>query len=508
VVNNIKKIDKTALYILLAVVTGFFCMFGENAAQAQMQGCQPKITNPAAASATSILPYTAPREPGRNHHGVDIMLPMCIPVQNQPGCELIPNNTNGSPLWRDGGETSGYGFFTRYKCGPRVEVRYAHLNAYDANIDMAINGRSGAARPTPPHIHYEVLVFTGGEGIKVDPECVWGAHPNQSECCKGVGPGCNLGVQPTNMCDDAALNALVANAKVRGIGLKPTSGGYVQTFQSGGVNPGQIPNGVYGNDLPECPESPTPPPGEEGHEHVHPNDSEEGIETGIITNEGTGIYNIGEDSGSGGGTPPSGDTPPAGQRGQAPDLTPAPEGDVDTELTGCAVDTWTAMVNQAVLESRREIMMNNRFIAKPDSVLEYVCFDKYVDVTANAAGPIFSETDLWANKTIDISGTTVDAEVTMNVDMGDESLDTALAAVINEIYLDYTTQNFAHGMLGETVPAAANIKGPGNTCDVMNQVWQAAKCHNFEGPDIFYTFEELIGYDPREFPASMNCMPE
>jgi len=496
--------------------TGIAPTPGQNTGQQQGGGatgpCQQQITNPAAASATAILPYTAPRKPGRNHHGVDIMLPMCIPVQNQPGCEIIPNNTNNSPLWRDGGETSGYGFFTRYKCGPRVEVRYAHLNAYDANIDMAINGRSGAARPTPAHIHYEVVVYTGNEGIKVDPECVWGAHPNQSECCKNVGAGCNLGVNPANMCDNATLDALVANAKVRGIGLKPTSNTYVQTFQAGGVNPGSIPNGIYGNDLPECPENPTPPEGEEGddHGHVHPNNSEEGIETGIVTNEGTEKYVIGdtgEDEEEEGGE--EAEDPGAGERGGPPELTPPPEDeDEDGEVTGCAVDTWKAMVNQAVLEARRETMMNNRFIAKPDSVLEYTCFPKYVDITGEAAGPIFSETDLWKNKKIDISGTTVEAEVTMDVSMGEDALDTALADVINAIYLDFVTQNFAHGFLGETVPAASEIKASGGFCDVMHQVWQAAKCHNFEDPDIFYTFEELIDYDPREFPESMNCNPE
>ena len=113
------------------------------------------------------------------------------------------------------------------------------------------------------------------------------------------------------------------------------------------------------------------------------------------------------------------------------------------------------------------------------------------------AGPIFSETDFWANRTIDILG----KSVTVNVAMGTTSLDGSLATVVNLAAAPYLTGNFNHGLLGETVAVTA----PSGGCNVMANVWQAAKCNNLNTP--FYTFGNLISFDPREYPASMVCGP-
>ena len=57
---------------------------------------------------------------------------------------------------------------------------------------------------------------------------------------------------------------------------------------------------------------------------------------------------------------------------------------------GCANDTWTAMVNQAALQSRREDLMNKTYIVKADSVLQYSCFQDELITVETDTRAIFS----------------------------------------------------------------------------------------------------------------------
>ena len=68
--------------------------------------------------------------------------------------------------------------------------------------------------------------------------------------------------------------------------------------------------------------------------------------------------------------------------------------------TGCANDTWTAMVNQAALQSRREDLMNKTYIVKADSVLQYSCFEEELERVKTQTGKIFSNGEHWANNHI------------------------------------------------------------------------------------------------------------
>lgn len=199
--------------------------------------------------------------------------------------------------------------------------------------------------------------------------------------------------------------------------------------------------------------------------------------------------------------------PPAG--GLPPPENPAvlvPGTESNNPVTGCAVDTWNAMVNQAVLQTRRETMLNQRFIAKPDSVLAYSCFIQDAERIATDAGPIFSESTRWVNKQVNINGKVV------NVDrqLGPTSLDGALVLAVAAPYEAYMIQNFSHGFLGGMIdgPAAegdAVVNQANAPCGIMNSVWQAAKCRNFGDDILFPTFEELISQDPRVFPPRYEC---
>lgn len=384
-----------------------------------------------------------------------------------------------SPIFK----TGGYGLFARYDCGSRVEVRYAHLNGWTAG--MPSNGRSGAAKQTPPHIHYEVLI----DQVRADPKCVWGTHPTPSECCVGLGSNCGLGNAPANMCDDSVLNKLKTNALSRYTNLQD---GLVSTLsRTASIDPSTVGSGPFEKDEPQCED--LPPSEQEPVEHEHNDvDDLEGPLLPVIQPP----------------PPPDPDSPDPPIEPPLPDVPGTPGGDPelvppsaknDAKATGCAADTWTAMVNQAVMETRREDILNKRFIVKPDSVIDYGCFNMFVTKVADEAGPIFSESKKWANVTVDLIG----KEVQVRRELGSKSLDAALMEVVESAAINYKRGQFNNAPLAGSTAVATSSST--DNCNLMAKVWKAAKCKNFDDVKVFYTFEELSQTEPREYPDNMRC---
>ena len=213
---------------------------------------------------------------------------------------------------------------------------------------------------------------------------------------------------------------------------------------------------------------------------------------------------------------------------------------------GCAGDTWTAMVNQAALQSRREDLMNKTYIVKADSVLQYSCFQDELDLVVAETGQIFSNGDHWANdrevRLIRGESTTVDiyrplpTELHIPTDppthyelvdgegydyradprqynlvaLTPITLENAVSDVVEAAYNTYINSNFNHTALSNTTSYRGD--GPASLCYSMAEVWRAAKCKNFDGPVVFYSLEELDGIaniatsdDPRIFPPEMAC---
>jgi len=213
---------------------------------------------------------------------------------------------------------------------------------------------------------------------------------------------------------------------------------------------------------------------------------------------------------------------------------------------GCATDTWQAMVNRAAMETRRDDVMNKRYIVKADSVLQYSCFRDELINTVENTGPIFSNGETWVGRQVPLIGgfeTTMDiynpASLTLlhtrpggdntyellpgagtnykeDYILGDStlslgSLDFALTNVVGGTtggpLFEYLKANFSHIVLSGTTDLT-HI----GLCHEMANVWKAAKCKNFDGTAVFYSFEDLAGVpnfltsaDPREFPPSMPC---
>jgi hypothetical protein len=207
---------------------------------------------------------------------------------------------------------------------------------------------------------------------------------------------------------------------------------------------------------------------------------------------------------------------------------------------GCAPDTWTAMANRAAMETRREDVMNKRYIVKADSVLQYSCFNKELVRSYDETSRIFSNGEHWVNREVALingfdtlvniygpnsptilhkgvpngytvipgAGTNYKKDYVLGeTTLGFTSMDFHIRTVVGQPLLNYIDQNFSHNVLSDTTDLNFN-----NICYNMSDVWKAAKCKNFDGIATFYSFEALgdvpnflTSPDPREFPYDMKC---
>lgn len=179
---------------------------------------------------------------------------------------------------------------------------------------------------------------------------------------------------------------------------------------------------------------------------------------------------------------------------------PAKDACAQIAPTPCDPDYYQSLEQRAWLEAQREITQNQNLITKPDSVLAYTCFDRYLLELADHAQEMFSETTRW--------GASV-----LGADQ-DRSMNDALEDLVQEALIAYLDANFiAPGdlrMLGgrttttrNTIPATIN-NGGSYSCNLMQLVWLEAKCYNFqnEPDDGFFTFENYqTTPDKRAFPT-------
>ncbi len=82
---------------------------------------------------------------------------------------------------------------------------------------------------------------------------------------------------------------------------------------------------------------------------------------------------------------------------------PPPANAAKSDSQACDADFMNQIYARAFLEAEREVVINQTVFRKPDSVLEYTCFDQFVSITANEAGPLFTETTAFKDRKVDIS---------------------------------------------------------------------------------------------------------
>lgn len=167
----------------------------------------------------------------------------------------------------------------------------------------------------------------------------------------------------------------------------------------------------------------------------------------------------------------------------------------------CDLDYLESLKARAWMEAQREIVQNQNLIVKPDSVLEYSCFDRQLNVLAYYArktppgGELFSGTYRWG---------TPPTNMLM-----------ALQNLTGTPLIAYDTQNFNHAYLGGRMGSVSNdqwvpqgyemqslAEDPNYTCNEMDKVWKYAKCMDFidKPHDEFFTFAEHSRDDKRKLP--------
>lgn len=157
-------------------------------------------------------------------------------------------------------------------------------------------------------------------------------------------------------------------------------------------------------------------------------------------------------------------------------------GDGTIANSSCDCSYWESLESRAWLEAEREISQNQNLIFKPDSVMQYTCFD--TQMTSVTAGPIAR---LFSDQAFGVSRA--------------GAMMAALSASVRASLASYIGTNFNHRSLG-------GRGGQSGTCMVMGAVWQEAKCYNFmtRAADGFLMFEEHQSTEVRQLPTP--CSPD
>ena len=412
----------------------------------------------------------------------------------------LNSNVNSRFGWRKAENTDGNVGYDRLHAGTDYRARTPTPVPYEGNYQTCRNGIatianqcgisqrfihlkhcepgnliSGSTGTKHPHLHHELLI----NGTPVD-----GEHYFQGNC-------------GSDLCTEQVRKCLLDHAKTKGgsggsAGDRASSNSPAPDAKGGSGSGGSTGGG--GASSSQLVERGQPDP-----------------VTGVVNQGGDYYVNTGEDGRVFREADPDDDSADAYPALGETTTQVTQNVDTNNEVTGCATDTWTAMTNMSVLQVRREMMINETFVAKPDTILAYACTNDILKSAGENLG-IFSESKLWVNRQIDIIGKTV----TVNKELGDTSLDGAVFRAANRAYMDYGKGNFNHGILGGTQSqGGGGGEGGGEDgnaqdnlpCGIMNQVWKAAKCKNFETEPGFPKFTDLIenASDPRKYPSNMKC---
>ena len=166
--------------------------------------------------------------------------------------------------------------------------------------------------------------------------------------------------------------------------------------------------------------------------------------------------------------------------------------------SSCSPQVMDAMESKAWLHGQRRIAQNKNLIYKPDSVIEYSCFNQALGVVSAGPQRKFSEEETYWGPITAINGTT---------------LDYAFFEVIVTPMINYLNANFSHTYLNDRMPSAGGappVLGTFN-CPAIAAVWEVARCDQFNSQDDtdgFYDFPWYVANDPRQLPGIFTCTPD
>ena len=174
------------------------------------------------------------------------------------------------------------------------------------------------------------------------------------------------------------------------------------------------------------------------------------------------------------------------QTAAKPDKAPKPA------ESACDPEYYKSLESRAWLEAQREVTQNQNLIFKPDSVLEYTCFDQYLTVLASNAKNMFSESQSGWGKPVGKTGSMKNA---LQNTVGD-----TVKAYIKSNFEDPETYPLLGGRAKGVDYKVKNVKTGGSyNCDMMNKIWAVAKCMDFaaEKHDGFFTFANYMDSDDK-----------
>lgn len=155
----------------------------------------------------------------------------------------------------------------------------------------------------------------------------------------------------------------------------------------------------------------------------------------------------------------------------------------------CDPDFLDVMEARAWMEGKREMEVAQKFILKPDSVLEYSCYDLRVPPVGIAADDLFSDNIKKSSGMYDTPPPNPPGGALTNQRLDDALKIHSLQPMAAHL------QNYSHAFGG------GSVTGITSTCDAMYAVWNFLKCQNFDIAD-FRSFQDLVNEDPRTLPAA------
>lgn len=166
--------------------------------------------------------------------------------------------------------------------------------------------------------------------------------------------------------------------------------------------------------------------------------------------------------------------------GDGPNAAGAPNAKKSTSAA-CDADFMNQIYARAFLEAEREVVLAGVALRKPDSVLEYTCFDKLALSGADDINTIFAQ----------------------------KSPSSANSFLPNAVQ-QYLSGSFSHKFLGRDGASDLDYTpsgtGGGYSCDMMDSVALLARCMDFDQDGHqFYSFETLASVDPRTLPGLFAC---
>ena len=193
-----------------------------------------------------------------------------------------------------------------------------------------------------------------------------------------------------------------------------------------------------------------------------------------------------------------------------------------SDSAACDANFMNQIYAKAFLEAQQDNMIAETILRKPDSVLQYSCFDKLVKKIADHTPEMFSESKEWSTDEggsrtkIEIDGEIDNKDVDpveLNVYMAEGRLADDLEFLVLKSLKNYTDNNFPYELGGFPSNITSDINDDMDSvdstyyCAYMNQVWNLSHCDDYGmTDDTVLSLSNTL--DSRVYPAACGNMDD